>query len=176
MSLFWSTIYYKLDTGYDSALYTTREALLYFTLVFMFIGHMQSIPALFENRAIFYRERSAGAYGALPYWISLWLPQIPLIAINTFCFCVIIYFMADLREGAEYFFFYFAVVFLTSVASLFMSFSVAAMISSFPAAMNAFSMSLFCTIMFAGFTVAVSVFVTHPVHCNVFRFRIYQCG
>ena len=77
--------------------------------MFMCMGHLDDIAYLINDRLVFYRERGAKAYGALPYWISMVAPQVPVQMINCIMFCAMMYPMAGLRSGSDhwgYFFFF----------------------------------------------------------------------
>ncbi len=57
-----SSLYYGLDTGYDTETYLNRLNVLFFTLMTLLIPHLQDVTDLQKDRNLFYRERSAGAY------------------------------------------------------------------------------------------------------------------
>jgi ABC-type multidrug transport system permease subunit len=136
--------------------YSERLAVFFFSLMFMIIGHQQAIPALFEDRLLFYRERGAKAYGALPYWISSWFLQLPMIMINVLVFSAITYSMCGFVDG-HFGPFYLALL-LISWAGLFTSQAIAAGSPTGQSAINLFPVSLFATVVFAGFIVYIPTF------------------
>lgn len=103
VALFYGSLYFQLSGGTSSTAYSNRLGLFFFTLMFFIIGHQQSIPALIEDRLIFYRERGAKAYGAMSYWCSLWTVQLPLVIMNTLLYAVILYYMVGLRSNKDSF-------------------------------------------------------------------------
>jgi ABC-type multidrug transport system ATPase subunit len=156
VGLLYGTVFYQLSTGTENASYTDRLAVMFFSLIFMILGHQQAIPALFEDRLIFYRERGARAYGALPYWISSWFLQIPLVAMNVFVFSLIVYYMVGLTSGG--FGLFFGVMVLTSWTGLFNCQLIAAVSPSSQSAISGFPVALFFTITFAGYMIFIPSF------------------
>lgn len=156
VGLLYGTIFYQLGTGTAQSNYTNRLALFFFALIFMILGHQQAIPALFENRLLFYRERGAGAYGGLPYWIASWFLQIPLVFMNVLVFCIILYNMAGLVEGG--FGLFFGVMVLTSWTALFLCQLIAALTPSGQSAISFFPVALFFMIAPAGYMVFLPSF------------------
>jgi len=152
VSVFYGSIFWKL--GNED--YTERLAVLFFSLMFMILGHQQAIPALFEDRLLFYRERGAKAYGAIPYWISSWYLQLPQTMINVLIYGSIVYSMCGFVEG--HFGPFFLSLLLTSWTGLFVCQAIAALSPTGQAAINFFPVSLFITITFAGFIVYIPTF------------------
>jgi ABC-type multidrug transport system ATPase subunit len=152
VSLFYGSIFWKL--GDED--YTERMAVFFFSLMFMILGHQQAIPALFEDRLLFYRERGAKAYGAIPYWISSWYLQLPQTMINVLIYSAILYPMCGFVDG--HFGPFFLALLLTSWTGLFVSQLIAALSPTGQAAINFFPVSLFVTVTFAGFIVYIPSF------------------
>ena len=53
--------------------------------------------SVFDDRLLFYRERGAGVYGALPYWFSSSLAYIPQSALASVTYCSVVYYMSGLN-------------------------------------------------------------------------------
>ena len=153
IGFFYGTIYYQLPTGTDATDYNNRLSIFFFGLMFVIIGHQQSIPQLLEDRLIFYRERGSKAYGALSYWFSQWILQLPLTFLNVLIFSMIIYLLVGLRPGGGYFFFYYIVMVLASLNGLFVCQLIASVSPSVSAALQIFPALLFFTIAFSGFII-----------------------
>lgn len=158
MGLFYGSIFYQIDTGTDTADYTNRLSLMFFSLMFMVLGHQQAIPSLFEDRLVFYRERGARAYGAIPYWFSSWFLQVPLIFINVLIFSAIVYSMAGFTSASGCFGLFFGALFLSSVTGLFMAQFIASLAPSAQAAISFFPVALFFSVAFAGYIVYLPEF------------------
>ena len=89
VSLFYGTIFIGVGKGGDSSAYFNMLSVLFFSLTNNVMGMQTAVPAMINNRLVFYRERGAMAYGAFPYWISCWITMLPLIAgtsmVLTYC-------------------------------------------------------------------------------------------
>jgi ABC-type multidrug transport system ATPase subunit len=156
MSLFYGTIFYQLKGGTSSSCYTNRLSLIFFCLMFMVLGHQQAIPQLFEARLVFYRERGARAYGALPYWFSSWFLQVPLILLNVLVFSALVYSLCGLKDGGYGYFF--IVLYMTSLTGLFMAQLIASMAPTAQSAISLFPVALFFSVAFAGYIVYIPQF------------------
>lgn len=150
VGLFYGSIYYQLPTGTEATDYTNRMSIFFFGLLFVIIGHQQTIPQLQEDRLVFYRERGSKAYGALSYWFSSWFLQVPLVFLNVLIFSIIVYNMVGLRSGAGYFFYYYMTLVLSSLNGLFICQMLAAISSSTQAALQFFPAMLFFVLAFSG--------------------------
>ena len=156
LSVFYGSLFYHLKTGTAVASYTNRMALLFYCLMFIMFGHMQSIPVLFKERLIFYRERGAKAYGALPYWFASWYFYIPTIFFNVLIFSSIVYNMVGLNPAPGHFWFFFVVLFLCSITGLFMCQLVASISPTAPSAITILPIAYFFAIALSGFIVYIS--------------------
>ena len=150
VSFFYGTIYFQLATGTDPADYSNRMALFFFSLLFAVVGHQQCIPGLQEDRLMFYRERGSKAYGALSYWVSCWILQIPLAIFNILVFSMILYTCSGLRPGGGYFFYFYFMTLMCSFNGLFICQLLSAISSSTPAALQLFPMMFFFILAFSG--------------------------
>jgi ABC-type multidrug transport system ATPase subunit/ABC-type multidrug transport system permease subunit/uncharacterized membrane protein YhdT len=158
VGLFYGSIYFQLDTGTASDVYSNRSSVFFFSLLFMVIGHQQAIPVYLADRLVFYRERGAKAYGAFPYWVTTWILQVPLIFINVFWFALISYWMVGLRDDAECFFFYYLIMVMCSVTGLFNAGFVSAISHSTQAALSYFPVAMFFAVSFSGFVIYIPQF------------------
>jgi ATP-binding cassette subfamily G (WHITE) protein 2 (SNQ2) len=153
VAVFFGSIFYHLGDGTESSLYTNRLSLLFFCLVFLVVGHQQSIPSLYEDRLLFYRERGSKLYGAIPYWFSAWLIELPITLMNVLIFSVIVYKMSSLNTASGCFGYFFGQLLLADWASLFLCQLVAALSPSPQVAISAFPIALFIAVTFAGYIV-----------------------
>jgi ABC-type multidrug transport system permease subunit len=156
VSLFYGSIFWKLDETEASE----RLAVFFFSLMFMIMGHQQAIPLLFDDRLMFYRERGAKAYGALPYWISSFIFQLPMIILNVLVFCAITYNMCGFTSEDGHFGVYYLVHMLVSITGLFLCQFLAALSVSAQSAIQFFPVALFFTVSFAGYIVFIPTFPT----------------
>ena len=158
VAVFYGTLYWKIgDAGDPPSKYTDRLSLFFFSLTFMILGHQQSIPQLFDDRLLFYRERGAGLYGCIPYWFSAWFLKLILAVINVFIYSTILYLMVGLykEKSIDRFFFFNVVLMIQSITSLFLCQLIAAISSSVESAINYFPISLMFSMAFSGYIVYI---------------------
>ena len=69
---FYGALWWRLGVGrvYE------RMGVMFFSLVFVMLGNQQSIPRIFQDRLLFYREKGAGVYGSVEYWWSIVVAQV----------------------------------------------------------------------------------------------------
>jgi ABC-type multidrug transport system permease subunit len=126
--------------------------------MFLVIGHQQMVPALIDERLIFYRERGAKAYGAVSYWLTNWLIQLPLIIFNTVFFASIVYHLVCLNPAPQAFGVYYTVMLATSLCGYFIANLVAAIAPSTQAALSYYPVVLLFSVSFAGFLLYIPRF------------------
>jgi hypothetical protein len=105
VAIFYGTIFLNLKTGIPD--YFSRMSIFFFSLMFLLMANQSSIPQMLNDRLLFYRERGARAYGALPYWMSTWITQVPIIVLATLGFSLVIYWMVGFRANGFGWFLYF---------------------------------------------------------------------
>ncbi len=155
IALFYGSLYWNLGGGTDIAPYTNRLALIFYCLLFVMFSHIQQVAVAFENRLVFYRERAAGAYGAIPFFISSFVISIPAAVVNVLVFSGIIYSMAGLYPSADRFMFFFGSLFLCSLTGLFMCHLVANTCSSSQVSLTILPIFIFLAIMLSGYIVLI---------------------
>jgi ABC-type multidrug transport system permease subunit len=133
-------------------------AVFFFGLLFMIMGHQQAMPALFEDRLMFYRERGAKAYGALPYWFSSFIFQIPMLVFNVLFFSILTYTMCGFTTAEGHFGAYYLINLLSSMTGLFVCQMLAAVSATGVQAVQLFPVALFSAVVFAGYIVYIPTF------------------
>ncbi|KAK9830255.1 hypothetical protein WJX72_010612 [[Myrmecia] bisecta] len=87
---------------------------LFSSTIFLGVSNASSVqPVVAVERAVFYRERAAGMYGAFPYGFAQGAVEIPFLLIQTIVYTAITYFMIHFEYNAAKFFWYLFFVFLT---------------------------------------------------------------
>ncbi|XP_065849073.1 pleiotropic drug resistance protein 1-like isoform X2 [Euphorbia lathyris] len=80
---------------------------LYVALLFIGIQNAVAVqPVVAIERTVFYRERAAGMYSALPYAFGQVMIEVPYVAIQTIIYGVIVYAMIGFEWTANKFFWY----------------------------------------------------------------------
>jgi len=86
MTIF-GTIYYKIGekttdfSGLQSFVSITFMGMLYLAVLVMILA----IPNIYEERAVFYRERASFLYGSEVYPVALFLVELPWLWFNVWC-------------------------------------------------------------------------------------------
>uniref|UniRef100_A0A7N1A3M5 ABC transporter domain-containing protein n=2 Tax=Kalanchoe fedtschenkoi TaxID=63787 RepID=A0A7N1A3M5_KALFE len=82
---------------------------MYSAVLFVGINNCSTVqPVVAIERTVFYRERAAGMYSALPYAIAQVVVEIPYVLLQTSLYCAIIYAMVGFEwTAAKFFWFYF---------------------------------------------------------------------
>jgi hypothetical protein len=99
VALFYGSLYWRMEP----TAVLSRMSLLFFTIMFIMVGNQQSIPPVYEDRLLYYREKGASVYGAYSYWMTCATSYIPQIFVNTLTYSVILYFMTGLHNTAGMF-------------------------------------------------------------------------
>ncbi|KAJ0554077.1 putative ABC-type sulfate transporter [Helianthus annuus] len=87
---------------------------LYTACLFLGVNNASTVqPVIAIERTVFYRERAAGMYSAIPYAIAQGLVEIPYVASQTIVYGVITYFMINFERNIAKFVLYLAFMFLT---------------------------------------------------------------
>ncbi|KAI4385958.1 hypothetical protein MLD38_003942 [Melastoma candidum] len=98
---------------------TTQELLLlmgalYACCLFLGVNNATSVqPIVSIERTVYYREKAARLYSAIPYALAQGMVEIPYIAAQTIIFAIITYFMMSFERTARKFFLYVVFMFLT---------------------------------------------------------------
>ncbi|KAL3528695.1 hypothetical protein ACH5RR_008017 [Cinchona calisaya] len=104
------TIFWQVGTKRESSsdLITVVGA-MYAAVLFVGINNCSTVqPVVAIERTVFYRERAAGMYSALPYAMSQVFIEIPYILVQNSFYTIIVYAMVGFQWTAKkYFWFYF---------------------------------------------------------------------
>lgn len=85
---------------------------MYASVLFVGINNCSTVqPIISTERAVFYREKAAGMYSALPYALSQVLVEIPYVFVQSTYFSLIIYSMLGFEWKAAKFFWFLYVSF-----------------------------------------------------------------
>ncbi|KAK6153626.1 hypothetical protein DH2020_013265 [Rehmannia glutinosa] len=108
------TVFWRVGTkkSTDTDLLTIIGA-MYASVLFVGINNCSTVqPVVAIERTVFYRERAAGMYSALPYAIAQVIVEIPYVLIQTTYYTIIVYAMVSFEwTAAKFFWFYFVTFF-----------------------------------------------------------------
>ncbi|EYU45829.1 hypothetical protein MIMGU_mgv1a019588mg [Erythranthe guttata] len=104
------TVFWRVGTkkNSDTDLLTIIGA-MYASVLFVGINNCATVqPVVAVERTVFYRERAAGMYSALPYALAQVIVEIPYVIIQTTYYTIIVYAMVSFEwTAAKFFWFYF---------------------------------------------------------------------
>eukprot|EP00253_Pinus_taeda_P030408 PITA_30408 len=87
---------------------------MFSAILFLGLSNVVSVlPVVEVERTVFYREKAAGMYSALPYALAQVLIEVPYIFVQTVVYGVIVYALIDFHWTAAKFFWYFFMMFFT---------------------------------------------------------------
>ncbi|KAG6550030.1 hypothetical protein Mapa_008543 [Marchantia paleacea] len=114
-ALLFGSIFWNMGTNRskESNLFSILGA-MYGAVLFIGVNNASTVqPIIATERTVFYRERAAGMYSAIPHAIGQILIELPYTLLQTFLYSVITYAMIGLEWTAVKFFWYFFFMFLT---------------------------------------------------------------
>ncbi|XP_051152166.1 ABC transporter G family member 35-like [Andrographis paniculata] len=109
------TIFWRVGTkkSTDTDLLTIIGA-MYAAVLFVGINNCSTVqPVVAVERTVFYRERAAGMYSALPYAMAQVVVEIPYVLIQATYYTLIVYAMVSFEWTASKFFWFFFVTFFS---------------------------------------------------------------
>ncbi|TVU35262.1 hypothetical protein EJB05_17141, partial [Eragrostis curvula] len=87
---------------------------MYFAVAFVGFENCITVqPVVAVERTVFYRERAAGMYSAIPYALSQVVMEIPYVFVESVIYTLIVYSMMSFQWTPEKFFWFFYVSFFT---------------------------------------------------------------
>jgi len=133
---------------------------LFFVTVHLVLSAYTTLPRLIDQRLLFNRERSSGAYSTVVYFLATTFSDIPLTALNSVAFGAVAYFMVGFRPDLEHFGFFLLLLMLISMVAESLCGLVSAATPSFTVANASASGILALFILFGGFCVNVKNIAT----------------
>ncbi|XP_044484909.1 ABC transporter G family member 36-like [Mangifera indica] len=109
------TIFWKVGTRReDTGDLTMIIGAMYAAVLFVGINNCSTVqPIVAIERTVFYRERAAGMYSALPYALAQVVSEIPYVLIQTIYYTLIVYSMVGFEWKAAKFFWFLFVTFFS---------------------------------------------------------------
>ncbi|DAZ97790.1 TPA: hypothetical protein N0F65_009536 [Lagenidium giganteum] len=111
-AVIFGTTFYQLPKN-NSKRITSHLGLIYNSMDFIGVVNLMTVLEITcAERAVYYRERMSGYYGALPYSLSLFLAELPYLVVVISSFVIIEYWLVGWEHDAGMFFFFLYVFFL----------------------------------------------------------------
>eukprot|EP01127_Copromyxa_protea_P023568 TRINITY_DN8860_c0_g1_i1.p1 TRINITY_DN8860_c0_g1~~TRINITY_DN8860_c0_g1_i1.p1 ORF type:complete len:616 (-),score=102.66 TRINITY_DN8860_c0_g1_i1:82-1779(-) len=116
LALLIGTLYLRMDFVYSTV--RDRFGVMYFVAINQAFSGFPYLSKFLEERDIFQRERAAGNYKVLPYFLAKTLTEIPGFIIFPFILATIVYWMTNLNNGASNYFIFIACIITHTFTSL----------------------------------------------------------
>lgn len=109
------TIFWRVGTKREDATDLTMIiGAMYAAVLFVGINNCSTVqPIVAIERTVFYRERAAGMYSALPYALAQVISEIPYVLVQTSYYTLIVYAMVGFEWTVPKFFWFFFVSFFS---------------------------------------------------------------
>ena len=154
IALLVGTIFFQLKDD-ASSIENRINALLFLMCVFSLFC-VPAISKLIEDRSLFYRDRSAGSYTTLPYFLSHIIIEIPNLFGIVVGYGVISYWMVGLEKSASAFAYFIAIIFFVLNVGFGLSQLIAACVKSTNMAIAIYMIVLVYSLLLGGFMVPKS--------------------
>ncbi|KAL0921025.1 hypothetical protein M5K25_008052 [Dendrobium thyrsiflorum] len=111
------SIFWKIGLRRDSSTdLNSVIGAMYLAVLFLGFGNCSTVQTLIGNeRTVYYREKAAGLYSALPYALSQVIVEIPYVIFQTVYYVIIIYSMMSFQWSTLKFLWFFVISFLTFI-------------------------------------------------------------
>eukprot|EP01132_Coremiostelium_polycephalum_P011815 gene11815-14452_t len=109
------TMFLRIDNDQMGA--RNKLAMIFLSFLFAGMASIGKIPLVVEDRAVYYREFSAGTYPSILYLISTFITDIPMMLLTAVCYWIPSFFLTGLSLGDNgwKFFFSFGVYFMVVI-------------------------------------------------------------
>eukprot|EP01133_Synstelium_polycarpum_P008978 gene8978-10529_t len=109
-SLFWNLGETQTDGN-------NRSGLIFFALLFVFFGGFGAITVLFEQRNVFYIQKSGKYYQTFAFFLSLIFSELPISSLETVIFSTLVYWMCGLQANGGKFIYFLLMVLASDLSS-----------------------------------------------------------
>lgn len=157
LGLLYGSVWWNLPTGQRSAAVSGRLGLLFLNVFDQVIFSFATIALIFKERKNLNRELENKSITPTGYWLSVWIPQAIIFIPVTLLLAIIVYFMATLRNGFQYFITYYFILLMVNYNGMFIAILTSSLTSSIQSAVSVFSVILVVSLLYMGFLIEFSV-------------------
>ncbi|KAJ5530797.1 CDR ABC transporter, partial [Penicillium freii] len=150
MALVLGSIFFNLHDDTNS--FYGRGGLIFFALLLSAFASVLEILTLYEQRPIIEKHNRFALYHPSAEAVASMLSDIPYKVLNTFCFNLTLYLMANLRREAGPIFFFLLVAFLSTMVTSSLFRTIASVSRTMSQAMVPAALLVLGLIMYTGFT------------------------
>jgi ABC-type multidrug transport system fused ATPase/permease subunit len=146
---------YALDRNGGRVLNSQTVTSMYFVLIYALVSNAEYIPSIVALNGVYRRELAAGAYSPGPYWLSMWLTHLPMVAIRFVPLYVVAYFLIGFTFTPACALYYFVVMFATNFTTYTVVLFLAAATNRSEVALAAFPFTITLFAIFNGYFIRV---------------------
>ncbi|KAF8025633.1 hypothetical protein BT93_F2468 [Corymbia citriodora subsp. variegata] len=149
---------------------TTVIGAMYVSVLFVGINNCSTVqPIVSRERSVFYRERAAGMYAALPYAVAQVIVEIPYAVVQSALYSLIIYGMMSFQWTAAKFFWFFFITFISLLYFTYYGMMTVALTPNLQAA------AILASAFFGFFTLFSGFFIPKPKIPIWWKWYYYIC-
>jgi len=168
ISLLVGIIFFQLPD--DSSSNANRLNSILFLMCVFSLFCLPAISKFIEERLVYTREHASGYYSTLPYWISNFLCELPILLVTVLIYGSISYWMVGFEPGIGPFTFFLAVVFVVIQVAYSVCQVIAANVKTVNMAIAIYVLFLLYSLLLGGFLVHQD---TLPENCQWLVYTSY---
>ena len=151
ISFILGTLFFNLgNTQQDSI---NKLGLMFFSVAATSMGSMVTLPPLIKARPVFYEQKAGHYFKPIAYFLAVTLSEIPLACLESFIFVTTIYWMANLKNDANAYFFAVFITILLNFVVLSYCRLVSSIVPSFAIASGVTPASVSVFLLFGGYMI-----------------------
>ncbi|KAF3450693.1 hypothetical protein FNV43_RR06782 [Rhamnella rubrinervis] len=169
-TIFWQVVSTSSVFRDNSTDLNTIIGAMYLAVLFIGINNCSTVqPIVAVERTVFYRERAAGMYAALPHAIAQVIVEIPYIFVQTAYYSLIVFAMVSFQWTTAKFFWFF---FISFFSFLYFTYYGMMTVSITP---NHQAAAIFASAFYALFTLFSGFFIPKPIIPKWWSWYYYIC-
>jgi len=145
------TLFFNLGNTQQDSL--NKLGLMFFSVAATSMGSMVTLPPLLKARPVFYEQKHGKYYKPIAYFIAVTLSEIPLALMESTIFITLIYWMTNLRNTADAYFFDLFMTILLNFTVLSYCRFVSSIVPTFAMASGITPASVSVFLLFGGFMI-----------------------
>eukprot|EP01099_Mayorella_cantabrigiensis_P001614 TRINITY_DN1723_c0_g2_i3.p1 TRINITY_DN1723_c0_g2~~TRINITY_DN1723_c0_g2_i3.p1 ORF type:complete len:1322 (-),score=259.68 TRINITY_DN1723_c0_g2_i3:116-4081(-) len=145
------TLYFNL--GHSQQDSVNKMGLMFFGVSATCMGAMVTLPPLLKARSVFYEQKAGKYYKPMAYFLAVTLSEIPLAVFESTAFITLIYWMANLKNDADAFFFYLFTTILLNFTTLSYCRFVSSIVPTFALAVGVTPATVSVFLLFGGYMI-----------------------
>jgi len=110
------TLFFNLGHSQQDSI--NKLGLMFFAVAATSMGAMVTLPPLLKARPVFYEQKAGKYYKPMAYFLAVTISELPLAILESTMFITLIYWMANLKNDADAYFFWLFTTILLNLTTL----------------------------------------------------------